>query len=76
MRPTSGSDCSASEPHQLPATVLTAAVSVPDYRPRRDLVSGVVLVIAVVLLGAGRALTRLGGGAVSVAGPSVIRGLF
>jgi hypothetical protein len=43
---------------------------------RRDPVSGVVLVIAVVLLGAGRALTRLGGGAVSVAVPSVIRGLF
>ena len=37
---------------------------------------GVVLVVAVVLLGAGRALTRLGGGAVSVAVPSVIRGLF
>jgi hypothetical protein len=66
----------AGEPRQLPATVLTGAVSVPDYRPRRDPVSGVVLVIAVVLLGAGRALTRLGGGAVSVAGPSVIRGLF
>lgn len=37
--------------------------------PRRDPVSRVVLVVAVVLRGAGRGLTRLGRGVVSVEGP-------